>query len=387
MAVYKSVDANMILECGAWLCQEKQRSKGSGGTDMDTESSDMWPQHLEELGDRSNQESDRVGFMRIMNRNHLFNSSNYSLSSLFSLGSVGGSVASGSASRPGSTRSKRTPHQLWQGPACLGALYQLLIAPFEDALPSSCTKTSTSLPHSKGCGGRRELLLVLEGELYLVPFPLLKPNGSSNDSIEYLCERFSLLIVPSLTSLRNNQKLARAASKLSSNASIGGTMDQSQQNMNMSALVVGNPSVPCSVTEQWGWDAIPYAEQEAAMVAEMLQAKALVTSQFKLWSAESICVDFHMLGSVHDVVNKIVTTQLCSIPLKERTFKMPRKTTQVEVVLEPAIPAVDLPEETAALLEPAFMAVEYPEETAALLVPAVTAIELPEETATPLEPT
>nr|CAD7423629.1 unnamed protein product [Timema monikensis] len=253
--------------------------RGSGGPDMDTESSDMWPQHLEELGDRSNQDSDRVGFMRIMNRNHLFNSSNYSLSSLFSLGSVGGSVASGSASRPGSTRSKRTPHQSWQGPACLGALYQLLIAPFEDALPSSCTKTSTSLPHSKGCGGRRELLLVLEGELYLVPFPLLKPNGSSNGSIEYLCERFSLLIVPSLTSLRNNQKLARAASKLSSNASIGGTMDQSQQNMNMSALVVGNPSVPCSVTEQWGWGAIPYAEQEAAMVAEMLQAKALVTSQ------------------------------------------------------------------------------------------------------------
>nr|CAD7396932.1 unnamed protein product [Timema cristinae] len=196
--------------------------RGSGGPDMDTESSDMWPQHLEELGDRSNQDSDRVGFMRIMNRNHLFNSSNYSLSSLFSLGSVGGSVASGSASRPGSTRSKRTPHQSWQGPACLGALYQLLIAPFEDALPSSCTKTSTSLPHSKGCGGRRELLLVLEGELYLVPFPLLKPNGSSNGSIEYLCERFSLLIVPSLTSLRNNQKLARAASKLSSNASIGG---------------------------------------------------------------------------------------------------------------------------------------------------------------------
>nr|CAD7423630.1 unnamed protein product [Timema monikensis] len=45
-------------------------------------------------------------------------------------------------------------------------------------------------------------------------------------------------------------------------------MDQSQQNMNMSALVVGNPSVPCSVTEQWGWGAIPYAEQEAAMATK-----------------------------------------------------------------------------------------------------------------------
>lgn len=38
--------------------------------------------------------SERAGFLRMVNRNHLLNSSNYSLSSLFSVGSVGGSVAS-----------------------------------------------------------------------------------------------------------------------------------------------------------------------------------------------------------------------------------------------------------------------------------------------------
>ena len=38
--------------------------------------------------------NERSGFLRMVNRNHLLNSSNYSLSSLFSLGSVGGSVAS-----------------------------------------------------------------------------------------------------------------------------------------------------------------------------------------------------------------------------------------------------------------------------------------------------
>lgn len=38
--------------------------------------------------------SERAGFLRMVNRHHLLNSSNYSLSSLFSLGSVGGSVAS-----------------------------------------------------------------------------------------------------------------------------------------------------------------------------------------------------------------------------------------------------------------------------------------------------
>lgn len=49
--------------------------------------------------------NERAGFLRMVNRNHLLNSSNYSLSSLFSLGSVGGSTVGGSvASLQGSTR-------------------------------------------------------------------------------------------------------------------------------------------------------------------------------------------------------------------------------------------------------------------------------------------
>lgn len=52
--------------------------------------------------------------------------------------------------------------------------------------------------HSSGPVGRhRQLILVLEGELYLIPFALLK--GSSSN--EYLYERFSLISVPSLASL------------------------------------------------------------------------------------------------------------------------------------------------------------------------------------------
>lgn len=126
----------------------------------------MWSQHLEDVGDRAS-------FLRMVNRNHIFNSSNYSLSSLFrytiiyisyikvnyipclssnifinffiySLGSVGGSVASGPASRPGSTRSRRPAVAQWQGPSCLAALYELLIAPFEDCLPCSVPKSSSN---------------------------------------------------------------------------------------------------------------------------------------------------------------------------------------------------------------------------------------------------
>jgi len=46
-------------------------------------------------------------------------------------------------------------------------------------------------------GRHRELVLVLEGELYLIPFALLK--GSSSN--EYLYERFSLISVPALSHL------------------------------------------------------------------------------------------------------------------------------------------------------------------------------------------
>lgn len=135
--------------------------------------------------------------------------------------------------------------------------------------------------------GRREILLVLEGDLHLVPFPVLKPSGgmtivsdsgSNNEgngiSTEYMCERFSLLVVPSLTALRANQRSARAA-MLAANKN----NDGQQSPNNMTALVVGNPRLPSCITEQWGWGEIPYAEQEAAMVAEMLQSTALVGTQ------------------------------------------------------------------------------------------------------------
>lgn len=60
------------------------------------------------------------------------------------------------------------------------------------------------LMHSSGPVGRhRQLVLVLEGELYLIPFALLK--GSSSN--EYLYERFSLISVPSLGSLGASVKV------------------------------------------------------------------------------------------------------------------------------------------------------------------------------------
>ncbi|KAG8194950.1 hypothetical protein JTE90_021411 [Oedothorax gibbosus] len=218
----------------------------SNGTLSETESEagDLWNHQLEELGDRLNQENDRTGFLRMVNRNHLFNSSNYSLSSLFSVGSLGGSIASGLTSRPGSIRSRRSQ---WQGPAPLHTLYDLLIAPIEEHLPKD--------------PDLQELLLVLDGDLYLVPFAILK-NANCD---EYLCERFSLTVLPSISALKASQR-----SKI---------VRQNNSKDISSALVVGNPKIPAVVSEQWGWNDIPHAEQEANLVGEILSTKAITGSE------------------------------------------------------------------------------------------------------------
>ena len=58
--------------------------------------------------------------------------------------------------------------------------------------------------HSCGAAGRlKQLVLVLEGELYLIPFALLKGSCSN----EYLYERFSLIAVPSIGGLTATSKV------------------------------------------------------------------------------------------------------------------------------------------------------------------------------------
>lgn len=208
-------------------------SEGQG----DGDGTDLWSQHLEELGDKLNQDNDKTGFLRMVSRNHRFNCSSYSLSSLFSVGSATGSVKSTPASRPGSTRSRRSS---WQGPSCLRSLYQMLIAPFEEEL-SVLDKTCF-----------KELILVLETDLLLVPFPILR--SCTNE--EYLCEKFKLIITPAISSLRSGHRSKSKASSV--------------------PVVVGNPSLPADIVDQWGWQDIPRAENEAKIVGEILQSEPLL---------------------------------------------------------------------------------------------------------------
>lgn len=103
------------------------------------------------------------------------------------------------------------------------------------------------------------MILVLENELYLIPFAVLR---SGQDGAEYFSERCSLLTVPSLQTLRQKSRMKTR------NQSANGTT---------SALVVG-PRIPVSLTESMTWTESAASIQEAAMVSDMLQAKTLVAS-------------------------------------------------------------------------------------------------------------
>ncbi|OWF55333.1 Tetratricopeptide repeat protein 28 [Mizuhopecten yessoensis] len=220
-------------------------SKGVG-CDSDSEGDDVWQQHLEELGDKLNAENDRTGFLRMVNRNHKYNSSNYSLSSLFSLSvSMNGLSASfHSMNRKNSLRNKTSNNTK----APISALYQLLIEPMEEALTQATEEWGM---------GPVDLVLVLQGELYLIPFSVLRKDQTE----EYMFERFNLSVMPSVTALQNAKKQDKQGRPV---------IDSS------GAIVVGNPKLSPNFTQHWHLKEIPSAEYEARIVSELLTCRPLI---------------------------------------------------------------------------------------------------------------
>lgn len=102
--------------------------------------------------------------------------------------------------------------------------------------------------------GYKELILVLEDELFLIPFAVLRSNQEGS---EFLSERVNILTVPSLQTLRQKSRMKNR---------------NQQTNGTKNTLVVG-PRGPNSLSE---WS--EHQLQEAAMVSDMLSAKALIAS-------------------------------------------------------------------------------------------------------------
>ncbi|CAG9104553.1 unnamed protein product [Plutella xylostella] len=252
-----------INEWSAWL-KSTANSK--------TENDEQWePEELPSAG------------LRMVTRNHLLNSSNYSLSSLFSVGSVGGSVAGSVASLQGSTRSSihgpRKKQPSWQGPPCLNTLYQMLLAPFEDLLPASCNNNHAS--HGRrGCGGRRELILAVEGALYACPWGALR----SATETEPLCERYALLAAPALRPLRLQRHLR------TTNQHAQGAAAPSSPEAGMRCVVVGGARVGGV------WAAAPAQLKEAELVADMLRATPLTDYQA---SKEAVLAQLPQAECIH----------------------------------------------------------------------------------------
>ncbi|XP_059214709.1 tetratricopeptide repeat protein 28 [Centropristis striata] len=210
-------------------------SRVCSSSETESEAGDLLEQQFEELNNKLTSATDPTGYLRMVSRNNLFNRSCQSMTSLYS---ATVSPVKDSLSSP--------PHRLSNiSKPPLRALYDLLIAPMEGGLM-----------HSSGPVGRhRQLVLVLEGELYLIPFALLK--GSSSN--EYLYERFSLISVPSLSSLGAAIKPhpRRGGPLLCSD---GGSV----------AAVVGAPRLPSSVMDRWLWGPLPSAQDEALWLGEQL---------------------------------------------------------------------------------------------------------------------
>ncbi|XP_051541756.1 tetratricopeptide repeat protein 28-like isoform X2 [Myxocyprinus asiaticus] len=215
-------------------------SRMCSSSETESEAGDLLDQQFEELNNKLNSVTDPTGFLRMVSRNNLFNRSCQSMTSLFS--NTVSPVKEGCSPLP------RRASALSKPP--LRALYDLLIAPMEGGLM-----------HSSGPVGRhRQLILVLEGDLYLIPFALLK--GSSSN--EYLYERFCLIAVPSIGSLRTTAKVhPRRTGPVLCNG--GSSM----------AAVIGNPRLPPSVMDRWLWGPMPTAEEEAHMVADLLGCQPL----------------------------------------------------------------------------------------------------------------
>ncbi|XP_070707262.1 tetratricopeptide repeat protein 28 [Pempheris klunzingeri] len=210
-------------------------SRVCSSSETESEAGDLLEQQFEELNNKLTSATDPTGYLRMVSRNNLFNRSCQSMTSLYS--------ATVSPAKDGLSSPLCRPSSISKPP--LRALYDLLIAPMEGGLM-----------HSSGPVGRhRQLVLVLEGELYLIPFALLK--GSSSN--EYLYERFSLISVPSLGSLGATTKPhpRRGGPLLCSD---GGSV----------AAVVGAPRLPPSVMDRWLWGPLPSAQEESLWLGEQL---------------------------------------------------------------------------------------------------------------------
>ncbi|RXM98288.1 Tetratricopeptide repeat protein 28 [Acipenser ruthenus] len=223
---------------------ESHYTRPCSSSETESEAGDLLDQQFEELHNKLNSVTDPTGFLRMVSRNNLFNRPVIQAKSW-------DWISGNRAIRFGLLVTAAVAAQIYDG-------VKHVNDPFSHIIFFSVQR---GLMHSSGPVGRhRQLILVLEGELYLIPFALLK--GSSSN--EYLYERFSLIAIPSIQSLSSTAK---------SHSKKNAPTYSSPTSM---AAVIGNPKLPSSIMDRWLWGPMPSAEEEAYMVSELLGCQPLV---------------------------------------------------------------------------------------------------------------
>lgn len=127
----------------------------------------------------------------------------------------------------------------------LESLYEVVISPVADLLTR------------EGQEREKELIIVPDGPLCVAPFAAFSYRDPNSKRVRYLCERFTIRVIPSLTSLKL-------------------IADSSEDISGKDALLVGNPCLEEIVFDDpWNWK-LPDAEKEVTHIGRMFHIEPLV---------------------------------------------------------------------------------------------------------------
>ena len=167
--------------------------------------------------------------------------------------------------------------------SCLSALYDAIVAPV--------------IPYLRG----NELVIVPDGQLFLVPFAALQDDNS-----RYLCESFRIRVTPSLTCLK---------------MIMNSTPDY---HCKSSALIVGDPWVQ-EVVDILGVPKLvqlPFARKEAEMIGAIVKSSPLIGSDA---TKEEVLKRFNSVALIHLAAHgRIETGEIALAPNTSRKSKIPR---------------------------------------------------------------
>ena len=140
-------------------------------------------------------------------------------------------------------RQNSTPANSQTANPKLQQLYQLLIEPIADLLPTDANAHVIFIPHKY---------------LFLVPFATL-PNAQG----QYLIEKHTIIIAPAIQILQLTHQ----------------SRQKNRQTASQNILVVGNPTMPKIGNPPQQLPPLPGSEQEAHIIAQLLNTQAIIGPQ------------------------------------------------------------------------------------------------------------